>query len=159
MKKVKFEHIPSIPVGMLTTLEPDDLSRLLAQADANLLKAKNIKSFIESAIALKYEDKAKHARELACKETGTVHFYDGDFRITSEIKKKVYWSQLALGRAVRYLEEKKEDPTDYVDITYNIPESKFKTFPDNMQEFFAAARTLSGGKQTFKIELQKGVLK
>ena len=159
MKKVKFEHVPSIPVGTLSTLEPGDLSILLAQAEDNLIKAKNIKAFIEGAITVKYEEKAKYARELACKETGTVHFHDGGFRITSEIRKKVYWSQLALGRAVRYMEEKGEDPTEYVEVTYNIPESKFKTFPDNMQKFFAAARTMSGGKQTFKIELQKGVVK
>ena len=159
MKKVTIEHIPSVPIGTLSTLQPGELAVLLSQAQDNLLKAKKIKEFIEGAITIKYEERAKHARKTACKETGTIHFNDSGFTITSEIKKKVSWSQSALERVVRYFTQKGEDPTEYIDITYNISETRYKELPDNMQKFFTAARTLSGGKETFKIELKNGVVK
>ena len=129
MNKITLDHVPSVPIGTLSTLQPGDLAVLLAKAQDNLFKAKKIKEFIEGAITIKYEERAKYARKTACKETGIVHFDDGGFTITSDIKKKVCWSQSALERVVRYMEESGENPTEYIDITYNITETRYKELP------------------------------
>lgn len=44
-----------------------------------------------------------------------------------------------------------ENPGDYVDITFKVPERKYSAWPAPIRSAFEAARTVRAGKPTFKL--------
>ena len=45
-----------------------------------------------------------------------------------------------------------DDPTEYLEIAYRVPERRFGAWPDAMREGFAAARSETTGKPVFRLE-------
>ena len=46
-----------------------------------------------------------------------------------------------------------DDPSEYVEISYRISETKFNAWPESLKSAFAPARTLKTGKQGFRLAL------
>ena len=46
-----------------------------------------------------------------------------------------------------------DDPSEYVDISYRISETKFNAWPESLKSAFAPARTLKTGKPGFRLAL------
>ena len=82
-----------------------------------------------------------------------VHFDDGEVRITADLPKKVEWDQAKLNDITRRIAANGEDPTEYVEISYRISETKFNAWPETLKSAFAPARTLKTGKPGFRLAL------
>lgn len=156
-KIIQLFEVPNIPVGELASLSPSQLSSLQKQANDNLQKAKRLKEWLDSSINLKYQNQASNVRNVKDKATGTIHFNDGNFKITSILAKKVEWDQLKLKEAVSNIKESGDNPYEYVIATYKVSETKFNAWPEHIKRFFRNARILKTGKETFKIEEIKEV--
>jgi hypothetical protein len=87
------------------------------------------------------------------KDTGTVRFTDGDVAIVSELPKRVEWDQARLAAVVDRIRAAGDDPAEYVEATYKVPERAYTAWPEHIRTAFTAARTVRTGKATFKLTL------
>ncbi|MFO0185013.1 MAG: hypothetical protein ACK55J_00020, partial [Alphaproteobacteria bacterium] len=92
------EAIRNMPLGDIVALPAEHLALLQSDAREAADAAKRMQAWIESAIALRYQQRAIAARGMAGKDTGTVRFQDGSVEVTAELSKKVEWDQARLAR-------------------------------------------------------------
>ena len=148
---ITLEEARLLSVAEMTGLPAQDLLQLQSAAVDLFRQAKDLKEWIDGAIALKYDAQAKALRVQLGKDTGTVHFDDDGGRITAELPKKPVWDQKKLSEIAERIATSSDDPTEYLDITYKVAERKYTAWPENLREVFAPARTLKTGKPTFQL--------
>ena len=110
----------------------------------------------ESAIALKYTDRAVMARMEASKDTGTVRFDDGAVTVIADLPKRVDWDQAQLAQLVERISAAGDDPTEYVDVSFKVAERKYAAWPESIRQTFEPARTVRTGALKVKLELNGG---
>lgn len=105
------------------------------------------------------ERKAKDIKIALMQKTepfGSVTQNIGGFKVTYNTPKKVEWRQDLLADIYAQI---KADPNecveDYIELEYNVPESKYKNFPTNIRSAFLPARTVMPGNVSVKIEVAK----
>ena len=148
----KSQDVVSIPATELAAFDARSLFQLKTLAADRLATAKAEVDHIEHALNLKYAERAKHLRLVAGKDSGVVHFDDGDVRITADLPKKVEYDQDRLRQAIAFLLNWGEDPDNYVVTEYKVPESRFAAWPPKIRELFEPARTVRSGKPAYKLE-------
>mgnify|MGYP001492458088 FL=1 len=141
------------PAGELAELSSESLFKLKNDAADLLAAAKAIVEHVDRALDIRYAQRAHQLRLAAGKDTGVVHFEDGQVRITADLPKKVEWDQAKLNDITRRIAANGEDPTEYVEISYRISETKFNAWPETLKSAFAPARTLKTGKPGFRLAL------
>jgi len=152
------QHIRAMPIGEIVTLPAEHLALLQEDASEALKAAKRQQDWIESAIALRYEQRAIAARGAAGKDTGTVRFGDDGVEVVADLPKKVEWDQDRLTALVEQIRAGGEDPTDYVVIDIKVPERAYTSWPERIRKAFQPARTVHTGRQTFKLTLKPGAV-
>jgi hypothetical protein len=153
MKILAPEQVLATPVGELAALPSESLFQLKNDAADLLSVAKSIAEQIDRALELKYAHRALALRTEAGKDTGIVHFNDGAVRITADLPKKIEWDQIKLAAVVARIAAAGDNPTQYVDISYRVSETKYGAWPEVLREQFVAARTLKTGKPGFRLAL------
>ncbi|MBF0629219.1 MAG: hypothetical protein HQL91_13465 [Magnetococcales bacterium] len=153
---LSIHDLPEQPTAQVADLDIESLATLLDEADAHLNRAKAIKASLDDAIAYRYGDRAALVRNQNNKPTGIVRFDDGPFIVITDLPKKPEWDQEKLAELVGKIEESGEEPADYVEVAYRVPESRYNAWPTSIRKFFEAARTLKVGKPTFKLERPAG---
>jgi hypothetical protein len=142
------DRVSTIPLYQIEMLL-EDVSALKSQAKA-------YDDILNRELARRFADTSASSRREVGKDTGTVRFGCDGYTVIADLPKKVDWDQSKLSAAVDTLRnEWSEDPAEYVDVKYNVSETKFNAWPKMIQKLFADARTVSSGKQTFKLEAQK----
>jgi uncharacterized protein YdaL len=141
------ESARNMPIGELSELEISKLVLLQKDTIANFEKAKRLKEWLDSAISLKYQNRVADLRQNQNK--ATIHFNDGNFKISSTISKKVDWDQLKLKEIVSQIKESGDNPFEYVSISYQVSESKFNAWPEYIKKLFHPARILNTSKEAF----------
>jgi hypothetical protein len=157
INNITLSEVPNIQIGKLATLAPDQLLYLQEQAETNLQKAKMLKDWLDSSISLKYRDIASNIRKLDYKDSGTIHFSDGDYKITSVVAKRIEWNQQKLKDVVSAIKEHGDNPAEYVDISYKVPETKYNAWPEHIKNIFKPARIFKLSKESFAIAAAKEV--
>ena len=150
-----FDDIRSMPVGEIAALPGIHLALLQEDAEAALTAARTLKDRLEGAIALRYADRAAELRREQGKDTGTVRFADGDVVVVADLLKKVEWDQAQLVALVERIRAGGDDPAEYVEVAYKVPERKYAAWPARIREAFAPARTVRTGKPTFALSLRQ----
>lgn len=157
INKITLAEVPNFPIGKLSSLSPDQLLSLQEEAEKNLKRAKILKDWLDSSIALKYRDVSANVRSLDSKDSGTVHFTDGTYQITSVIAKKIEWDQQKLKDVVSAIKTHGDNPNEYVDISYKILENKYNSWPEHIKKIFKPARVFKLAKESFVITASKEV--
>jgi hypothetical protein len=152
--RLRLEDIRTMPIGEIAALPADHLALLQEDAEAALMAAKTTAEWIAGAIALRYADRAQAARRAENKDTGTVRFDDGSVTVIAELPKRVDWDQRVLAAVVERIRAAGDDPTEYVDAAYKVPERKYTAWPESIRVAFAPARTVRTGKPTFTLTLK-----
>jgi hypothetical protein len=152
--RIPLDELRAMPVGEIAMLPADQLALLQEDAEAALQAAKHLKDWLEAAIALRYADRAATLRHAEGKDTGTVRFDDGPVTVVADIPKKVDWDQAQLARLVERIRAGGENPADYVDIAYRVPERKYSAWTAPIREAFAAARTVRTGKASYRLAIR-----
>lgn len=93
-------------------------------------------------------------RRAENKDTGIVNVELHGVLVKHDIPKRVKWDEKILAAKVEQIKQSGADPTEYVQINYKVPESKYKAWPNAIKEIFVAARTVEVGtpKITFVIQ-------
>ena len=148
---ITLADIHRMPVGQIAALPADQLALLKGAADEHLTQAKSVADWLDGAISLKYADRAQDTRQEAGKDTGTIRFDDGDFTVVADLPKRVDWDQDRLAAMVERIRAAGDDPAQYLDIAFKVPERKYAAWPDTIRAGFEPARTVRPG--TLKIEI------
>ena len=149
------EQVLATPAGTLAQ-QPAELLFSFKNSAADLLTdAKSLCDHIDQAIDFKWNERARFLRHEVDKDTGIVHFDDGNVRITADLPKKIEWDQTRLAEIVRRISESGDDPKQYVEITFRVSETKFNAWPDTLKSSFNAARTVKTGKPSYRLALIK----
>ena len=149
------EQVLATPAGTLAQ-QPAELLFSFKNSAADLLTdAKSLCDHIDQAIDFKWNERARFLRHEVDKDTGIVHFDDGNVRITADLPKKIEWDQTRLAEIARRISESGDDPKQYVEITFRVSETKFNAWPDTLKSSFNAARTVKTGKPSYRLGLIK----
>jgi hypothetical protein len=154
---ITLAEVPNFPIGKLSALSPDQLLSLQEEAEKNLKRAKILKDWLDSSIALKYREISANIRNLDSKDSGTIHFTDGTYKITSVIAKKIEWDQQKLKDVVSAIKTHGDNPDEYVDTSYKILENKYTAWPEHIKNIFKPARVFKLAKESFVITASKEV--
>lgn len=149
------EDIRKLPIGEIAALPADQLALLQEDAEAAFQAAKTVKDWLEGAIALRYGDRAASARAAEGKDTGTVRFDDRPVAVIADLPKRVEWDQAQLATLVERIRASGEDPSEYVELAFKVPERKYAAWPAHIRSAFAPARTVRTGKSTFVLRLRE----
>ena len=151
--RIPLDAILSMPIGEIAALPAAQLALLQEAADEALKEARTLADWLNGAIALRYADRAAEARHAEGKDTGTVRFEDGEVIVIADLPKKVEWDQQELATLVAAIRAEDEDPSEYVDILFRVPERKYAAWPKHIRTAFERARTVRTGKPTFRLVL------
>ena len=149
------EQVLATPAGTLAQQPAELLFSFKTLAADLLTDAKSLCDHIDQAIDFKWNERARFLRHDVDKDTGVVHFDDGNVRITADLPKKIEWDQTRLAEIVRRISESGDDPKQYVEITFRVSETKFNAWPDTLKSSFNAARTVKTGKPSYRLALIK----
>jgi hypothetical protein len=147
------EALRHMALGDIVALPAEHLALLQSDARDAIEAAKRMQAWIESAIALRYQQRAIAARGMAGKDTGTVRFQDGSVEITAELTKKIDWDQEKLTRLADEIHAGGENPRDYLEITFKVPESAYTAWPERICKAFEPARTVHIGRATYRLTI------
>ena len=134
------------PVAELAQRPGEALHRLQLDAGDLLAAVKAVVEHIDRAVDLKYADRARQLRLAAGKDTGVVHFDDGTVRVTADLPKRVDWDQAKLADIARRIAASGDDPSEFLEISYRVSETKFNAWPESLKSAFVPARTVKTGK-------------
>jgi hypothetical protein len=148
--RITLNDLRGMQVGAIAALSGEELAPLRLEAEDQLRTAKTLCDWLDGAIALKYGDQALAARNANGKDTGTIRFTDGAVTVVAELPKRVDWDQAKLAVLVERIKADGEDPTEYVDISFDVAERKYSAWPAHIRTAFEGARTVRTGKQRFR---------
>ena len=143
-----------MPVSDVIALPAEHLALLQTDAREALDAAKRMQDWIEAAIALRYEQRAIGARAAAGKDTGTVRFQDGAVEIAVDLPKRVEWDQTRLAALSEQIRAGGEDPSEYLEVAFKVPERAYTAWPERIRKAFEPARTVRTGRQIFKLAIK-----
>ena len=142
------QEIAGLPVELLAILQ--------RQIDERLKRDKAAKTRLDAALTIRYATRTAEERQAQAKDTGTVRFDDGDFTVVADLPKRVEWDQPRLAAMVERIRAAGDDPAEYVDIAFKVPERKYAAWPDAIRQGFEPARTVKTGALKVEIRPQGG---
>lgn len=145
------EDLPSLSAAEIAALPVELLAILQREIDDRLKRDKAAKTRFDAGLAVRYTTRATEEHQAAGKDTGTVRFDDGDFTVVADLPKRVDWDQDRLADMTARIRDAGDDPTEYVDLAYKVPERKYAAWPEAIRQGFEPARTVRPG--TLKIEI------
>ncbi len=150
------DDLPGLSPQEIAGLPVDLLAILQREIDERLKRDKVAKSRLDAAMTVRYAARAAEERQAQAKDTGTVRFDDGDFTVVAELPKRVEWDQSKLAAMVERIRAAGDDPAEYVDIAFKVPERKYAAWPDAIRQGFEPARTVKIGALKVEIRPQGG---
>lgn len=145
------DDLAGLPLPEIARLPIDLLASLQRDADERLTQSKFLKARLDGALEIRFGARAAEVRRGQAKDTGTVRFPEGEFIIVADLAKRVDWDQDRLATVVERIRSAGEDPAEYVDVAFKVPERKYAAWPDAIRTTFEPARTVRPG--TLKIEI------
>lgn len=147
------EAAQRLPVNELVAVPADHLALLQEAVRDAADAAKRQQDWIEGIIAVRYSERAIALRAEQRKDTGTVRFADGNVTVVADLPKRVEWDQDKLAAVVERIRAAGDNPAEYVEVTYKVPERAYAAWPARIRDAFTGARTVRTGKATYKLSL------
>ena len=145
------DQLINLPAGEIAQLPVELLAALQRELDAAAKQMKAVTARFSTALEVRYAARAAEARRACGKDTGTVRIVDGDFTVVVDLPKRVEWDQAKLAAMVERIGAAGEDPAEYVEISFKVPERAYVAWPEAIRQGFEPARTVKTG--TLKIDL------
>ncbi|WP_288132450.1 hypothetical protein [Accumulibacter sp.] len=156
MSTATLHQLLATPAAELAEKSSEALFRIKSDAADLLAAAKTVVEHIDRAVDLKYAHRAHQLRRASSKDTGVVHFDDGAVRITADLPRKVEWDQPKLAEIARRIAASGDNPSEFLEISYRVSETKFNAWPESLRSAFAPARTAKTCKPSFRLALLEG---
>jgi hypothetical protein len=148
--------LPDLQPSEIAALPADVLADLQQESEATLKHAKATKTRLDAALVLKYGAAAVEARRAVGKDTGTVRFDDGDITVVADLPKRVDWDQALLAAMVERIRAAGDDPAEYVETSFKVPERSYAAWPTAIREGFEPARTVRPGQLSIQLLTDRG---
>jgi hypothetical protein len=103
--------------------------------------------YIENDVNTQLADK-----EYGC---GTATIDTNKYKVKYVVSKKIKYDQTELSNIVDRIQQSGLDASEYVKISYDVAESKFKAWPSNIQKEFLDARTVETSKPRISYEVKE----
>ena len=145
------DQLINLPAGEIAQLPVELLAAMQREIDAAAKQMKAVTARLSTALEVRYAARAAEARRACGKDTGTVRIVDGDFTVVADLPKRVEWDQAKLAAMVERIRAAGEDPAEYVEISFKVPERAYVAWPEAIRQGFEPARTVKTG--TLKVEL------
>ena len=145
------DDLPGLGLQDIAVLPVELLAILQRDIDERLKRDKAAKARLDGALEVRFATRAAEARQAQSKDTGTVRFDDGDFTIVADLPKRVDWDQGRLAAMVERIRAAGDDPAEYVEISFKVPERNYVAWPEAIRQGFEPARTVRTG--TLKVEI------
>jgi len=142
----------NMPTGELAQMPVELLASLQAELAHAAKQLKSASAKFSAVMEVRYATRAAEARRACGKDTGTVRLADGDYTVVADLPKRVDWDQNCLAAMVERIRAAEDDPAQYVDIAFKVPERKYSAWPDAIRAGFESARTVRPG--TLKITIE-----
>jgi hypothetical protein len=146
--------VRTMPIGEIAALPPQVLALLQEEADDAVRASRQLADWLNGAIALRYADRTAEARRAEGKDTGTVRLEDDGVTVIAERPKKVEWDQDERATLVAAIRAEDQDPAEYVDVVFRVPERKYAAWPRHIRTAFQRARTVTRAKPTYRRTLR-----
>ncbi len=117
---------------------------------ANVKETKRLEKNLISEVLQQYGESISDLLSLKGEPYGIVSAEDSGFVIKADTPKKVTWDQEMLAEIYEKI-KKHEDPSPYIKVKYEVSETAYKNWSDDIKEVFSPARTESHG--TTKIDI------
>lgn len=154
--RITLDALRTMPIGEIAALPAEELALLQDDIDEHLRRAKILKDWFDSALALRYGNRGVMARIEAAKDTGTVRITDEGFVVIADLPKRVKWNQAKLASIVERIRAAGDDPAEYVSTEFKVSERAYGAWPQSIRSVFAPARTVETGKPRYRIERMEG---
>jgi len=141
----RVDDLTSMPPQDIAALPVEMLAILQREIDEAAKRIKTAKTRLDGALTIRYATRAEEFRQANDKDTGTVRFDDGDFTVVADLPKRVAWDQGKLAAMVERICTAGDDPAEYVDISFKMPERKYAAWPEGIRKGFEPARTVRPG--------------
>ncbi|WCR09691.1 hypothetical protein JHW45_11340 [Paracoccus stylophorae] len=148
----KFDDLDRLSIGDIADMPPDLLLALQEAAATETARVKRLKDRFEAALAQRYGAATEAERSAQGKTSGTVRIEDTGVVVIADLPKKVTWDQDRLASMAARITASGDDPTEYLEIAYRVPERRFTAWPEAMRDGFASARSETTGKPAFRLE-------
>jgi hypothetical protein len=145
------DDLPGLGMQDIAVLPVELLAILQRDIDERLKRDKAAKARLDGALEVRFATRAAEIRRAQAKDTGTVRFDEGDFTIVADLPKRVDWDQDRLAAMVERIRAAGDDPAEYVDIAFKVPERKYAAWTEAVRAGFEPARLVRTG--TLKIEI------
>jgi hypothetical protein len=145
------DQLINLPAGEIAQLPVELLAALQREIDAAAKQMKAVTARFSNALEVRYAARAAELRSASGKDTGTVRIVDGDFTVVADLPKRVEWDQAKLAAMVERIRTAGEDPAEYVEISFKVPERAYVAWPEAIRQGFEPARTVRTG--TLKVEI------
>ncbi|MBF0341027.1 MAG: hypothetical protein HQL95_08720 [Magnetococcales bacterium] len=149
------DQLRQMPVGAIAALPVRELARLQQEAKEAADRVKSITDFLNGVLIHRFGDRATTMRQQTGKEHGLIRFSEEDVEIASELRVDPKWNQQMLSEIVDRIVAAGDSPKDYVTITYDVPESRYKSWPTSIRQVFEPARTVRFSRPSFTLGLRK----
>ena len=139
--RITLDTLDQQPIGDIIALPAEDLVQLQAEVEERFRKAKQLRDWFNGSLIQKYEHRAQTERLAANKDSGTVRFQDGCVTVIADMPKRVEWDQAALAAMAERIRASGDNPTDYLEIAFSVPERRYSAWPPAMSSLMTGRKT------------------
>jgi hypothetical protein len=150
------DDLIDLPVGEIAQLPVEILAALQREIETAAKRMKAATARFNGALEARYAARAAEARRDCGKDTDTVRLVDGPFTVIVDLPKRVDWDQGSLAAMVERIRAAGDDPAEYVEISYKVPERAYVAWPEAIRQGFAPARTVRTGALKVTLEPSEG---
>lgn len=133
----------------------DSLLRRIEAAEATIAVCERN---IRMAKAILLDRREKEIQELLRAKDepfGDVNIVVGNHKVKVNVQKKVVWDTDMLAAKHKEIAESGENPEMYMKVKYDVSETAYKNFPQEVRDYFAPARTVMPGNPSLKVVKEK----
>lgn len=140
----------------ITKDETDDsLLRRIEGAEATIAVCERNIKLAKAELLERREKEIKALLKAKDEPFGDVTIIVGNHKVKVNTPKKVTWDDKQLAKKHAEIVASGENPEMYLKVKYDVSETAYKNFPQEVRDYFASARTVTPGNMSLKIVAEK----
>jgi len=140
-----------LSVAELMTLTPMQTLRAVEHLEAATAGLDTLRRNLDAALDATYGERIRRACAEAGQDVGLVDIDADEVCLRVAIAEQVAWDQTQLAAMAARIAKGGECVEAYLDITYDIPETRWSQWPPTLRDSFARARLVTPGPPTYRL--------
>lgn len=140
-----------LSVDQMMALTPMQTLRAVEHLEAANVGLDALRRKLDAALDATYRERVRRACSEAGQDVGLVHIDAGEVCLRVEIAEQVVWDQTQLAAMAARIAKGGERVEAYLDITYDIPETRWSQWPSTLRDSFARARLATPSRPKYRL--------